>query len=477
MKPEQIIQLVDSMHREKKIDRESIFDSIAKALEAAAKKKVGLKKEVSVSVDRETGAIEALIDGEPMSLDEFGRIAAQNFKHIVAQKLKEAESNVVYAEYIGHQGEVISGMVERIEPGKIIVVIGSNNVEAQLPKREQIPGEYYKTNERIRCLIKEVRLDNSKVTIELSRTSPDLVRKLFEMEVPEIHEGIIEIKGIEREPGSRTKVAVSSYDPKVDCVGACVGVRGARIKSIIDELGGEKIDIIRWSESPDSFISNALKPAQITRIIYYTEERRAMAIVPEDQFSLAIGKRGQNVRLASKLAKWEIEVLTERQEKENAVRMRVNMMQIPGCGEELAKALIAFGYETFEDILAGHVETLAKVPGLTDESAQAIYEFLSQTDLAQLKAKGKEEFEKIAIDELQTDAEKEESSLKASLTSGMKDKDKREIQLTDDEKAMRARIFGENPPAEEPAPVQESQDSAEQVPDAVEESPDGREES
>jgi N utilization substance protein A len=321
MQGKEILRLVDSLHRNKDIDVEVIFQAIESALQSAAKKHFGTDEDITIQIDRETGDVAAIKGEERIEPEMLGRIAAQTAKQIIIQKIREAESQTIYEEYIEQVGDLITGSVQRFEGGSIIVNL--MRTEAILPRSEQIPGEHYQAGERVRAIILDVRQQNSLVKIFLSRTSPDFIRRLFELEVPEVAEGVVQIRKIAREPGLRTKVAVESLDARVDAIGACVGVRGTRIKSIIDEVKGEKIDIIPWSEAPETLIADSLRPADILQITLEEGEttKRAIVTVPEDQLSLAIGWKGQNVRLAVKMTGWDIDIVppeVEEEEEEQA---------------------------------------------------------------------------------------------------------------------------------------------------------------
>src|SRR5215831_19267222 len=297
-----LVRIVDSIHRDKNISKEILFDGIQSALTTAARKHYPEAADIEVRIDPDSGAIEATKDGVRLDPTELGRIAAQTAKQVIIQKIREAERDTLYDEYESLRGELVTGTVQRFEGGAVTVNLGKT--DALLPRSEQIPGESHHPNERIRAVILDVRKVGQRVKIILSRTHPDFVRRLFELEIPEIADQIITIRALAREAGYRSKVAVSSIDSKVDAVGACVGVRGTRIKNIVDELGGERIDIVRWNESSQILIQNSLKPAEVQEIALCLELGKATVLVREDQLSLAIGRRGQNVRLASKLVGW-----------------------------------------------------------------------------------------------------------------------------------------------------------------------------
>jgi N utilization substance protein A len=310
----EILRYIDTIARDKEIDKESLIVAIEQAMLQALAKKYGVD-DVEVRLDRETGAFDCNYD---VSMEEQGRIFAMSVKQAIIGKVREAERDVIYNEFEQKLGEIVSGTVQRFEGDTVIVNLG-RNIEGILPRAEKVRSESYNTGERIRAMILEVKKVGPRVKVILSRAHRDLVRALFELEVPEIADGTIQIRRIEREPGYRTKLAVDSNDPKVDCVGACVGVRGTRIKSIIDELNGERIDIIRWNEDPQVLIQNALKPAEIAHIELDHMSRNALVLVSEDQQSLAIGRKGQNVRLATKLTGWKIDIMT-RAELERTVQ-------------------------------------------------------------------------------------------------------------------------------------------------------------
>jgi N utilization substance protein A len=312
MNKDDILRMINVIHLEKDIPVEVLFASLEDAIATAVKKRIGAGEDLIVQIDRTSGEI-AIEDDEgeyELDLAELGRIAAQACKQAMMQKIREAERDVIYEDYENRVGELVNGTVQRFDGDDLVVNLG--RVEAYLPREERVRGETFAPGDRIRAIIYEVRKDGPRVRIVLSRAHPELVSRLFALEVPEIEQEIIQIKRVVREPGYRTKMAVISQDPKIDCIGACVGVRGSRIKAVIDELRGERIDIIRWSDSLETLIMNGLKPAQIHLDNIYpdVDTHGAIVLVDEDQQSLAIGKKGQNVRLASRLCGWDIDIKT-----------------------------------------------------------------------------------------------------------------------------------------------------------------------
>lgn len=301
----EILRYIDSISRDKEIDKEALIVAVEQAVASALSKKYGID-DLEIRLDRDSGNWECNYE---IDMEQQGRILAQSVKQAIITRVREAERDNVYDEYEQKIGEIVSGTVQRFEGDTVIVNLG-RNIEGILPRAEKVRSESYNVGERIRAMILEVKKVGPRVKVILSRAHKDLVRALFELEVPEISDGTIQVRRIEREPGYRTKMAVDSSDTKVDCVGACVGVRGNRIKSIIDELAGERIDIIRWNDDPQTLIQNALKPAEIAHIELDAQARKALVLVAEDQQSLAIGRKGQNVRLASKLTGWDIDIMT-----------------------------------------------------------------------------------------------------------------------------------------------------------------------
>src|SRR5256714_1335778 len=333
-----LLRIVDLMHREKNIPKEVIFEGIEAALQLATQKHYGEETVVTVNIDRESGDIQARMGDQVVAPELLGRIAAQSAKQVMIQKIREAECNAIFDEYVAMKGDLVHGTVQRFEGGAATVSLGKS--EAILPRGEQIPGETHHVGERVKAVILEVRQAGHRVKIILSRTHPDFVRRLFENEIPEIADRTIEIKAVAREAGYRTKIAVSSIDLKGDCVGACVGVRGSRIKHIVDELGGERIDIVRWNDSLQVMIPNALQPAAIEEVFLYPRLGRAIVLVKEDQLSLAIGRRGQNVRLASKLCGWDIEIMTHDEYNEEITKAVDWFAALPEVTDEQVEAFI-----------------------------------------------------------------------------------------------------------------------------------------
>jgi N utilization substance protein A len=373
MNPQEILRIVDAIHRDKNIDKEIVFEGIEAALVSAAKKHYGEEANIVVNIDREDGSIHATYDGRELDSEEtVGRIGAQTAKQVMIQKIREAERDALYDEYNELIGHMVSGVIQRYEGGAATVQLA--NVEAILPRGEQIPGETHHVNERVRTTVFEVRKAGSRVKVILSRARPQLVQRLFEQEIPEIADGVIQIRAMAREPGYRSKVAVSSSDPRVDCVGACVGVRGNRIKNIVDELAGERIDIVRWDENLEVLIPNALQPAEVEQVILCKMLGRGIVLVREDQLSLAIGRRGQNVRLASKLSGWDIEIMTQEELAQAIERAVEGFSSLTGVDEELANRLVEEGFLSYDDLSIIEPDALMAMGNLSEEEASVIVE-------------------------------------------------------------------------------------------------------
>ena len=397
---QELVRIVDNIARDKNIDRESIFADLEAAMISAAKKYFGTQEEtdIEVAIDRETGEITAYKDEVQIDIRKLGRIPAQTAKQVMIQKIKADERESVYSEYAKRKGEIINGVAGRYESGGLVVNI-SARVEGIMPKSEQISGETHHPGERIRCIILDVREQANQVKILLSRTHPDFIRRLFELEVPEVTEGIIEIKSLAREAGYRTKIAVHSYDDKIDAVGACVGVRGSRIRNIVDELSGEKIDIVRWSDSSQTLIANALKPADVSEIAICFELGRATVVVSDDQLSLAIGKHGQNVRLAARLTGWDVDILTPKEYNNGVDQLAECISGVEEVDDSFVDDLLALGIISVLDLEEVGVDPLVEELALDRQIAEKIV--LAATEEAKKLAaeKRKKKAEKVLEDE------------------------------------------------------------------------------
>ncbi|MCB9771194.1 MAG: transcription termination/antitermination protein NusA [Candidatus Omnitrophica bacterium] len=387
----ELMTILEQLERDKGIDKEILIEAVEAAVASAARKilSVGEEEEVKVVLNRKTGKLKAYAGEQEIRSSEFGRIAAQTAKQVVIQKIREAEKDVVYTEYQARIGQIISGSVYRFEKGNIIIDLGKT--EGCLLRNEQSPKEEFKQGDRVRAYVLNVSRETKGPQIILSRSNPSFVKRLFELEVPEIYEGIVEVKSIARATGERTKIAVYSKDDKVDCVGACVGMRGSRVKNIVTELQGERIDIVRYSEDIKEYIQAALSPAEISQIQVKSEEKKANLIVAEDQLSLSIGKRGQNVRLASELVGWDLNIFTADQWKKHLDELlggagpakestedkaidssAVGMEDLPGVGEKLLEALKEAGFDSLEKITEATLEQLTEVKGLGEAKAEKV---------------------------------------------------------------------------------------------------------
>lgn len=394
--------ILEQLERDKGIDKEVLVQAVEAAVASAARKiwTIDKDEDIQVVLDRKTGELKAFAGEQEIRSSEFGRIAAQTAKQVVIQKIREAEKDVIYTEYKDRVGTIVSGGVYRFERGSIIIDLGK--AEAFVPRSEQSPKEEFRQGDRVRALILDVTREARGPQIILSRANPNFIRRLFELEVPEIYEGIVEVKSIARDVGERTKISVYSKDEKVDCVGACVGVRGSRVKNIVSELQGEKIDIVRYSSDIKEYIQAALSPAELSQIQIDSEERRANIIVADDQLSLAIGRHGQNVRLASELVDWELNIFTAKQweegqkeegeEEEEAAPESADaaeaqtaeeaapaessadneLEKLEGVGKATIEALKEKGYDSLEKIAAAGVDELTEVKGLGKIKAEKI---------------------------------------------------------------------------------------------------------
>lgn len=366
-----LMRAVDTLYREKAVPKEVIFSNIEKAIRLAIQKRYDDEEEIAVNINRQTGDIMARKGEMVLAPEELGRIAAGAAKQFIIQGIKEEESNSVFQAFAAQKGDMVTGTVQRFEGGGATITLGKT--EAFMPRGEMIPGESHHPGERVKAIILDVRKQGHRVKIILSRNHPDFVRRLFEEEIPEIAEQTIAIKAVAREAGYRSKVAISSIDMKVDCVGACVGVRGSRIKNIVEELGGERIDIVRWNDSLQVLIPNALQPAQIEEVFLYNRLGRAIVLVNDDQLSLAIGRRGQNVRLGSKLVGWDIEIMTHDELNAGIERAENWFLALPGVTPEMVEVFIEEGFLSYDDLhLSLEASELAEMVGISEDEAEEI---------------------------------------------------------------------------------------------------------
>ena len=397
-------RVIEQVSKEKGIDKAILISALENAMVSAAKKTFGHQKKIEAQYNPEIGEVElfeaklvveevkdssveitlqeaqenldpdAEIGDELLSkLDtsSFGRIAAQAAKQNIVQRVRDAEREIIYNEFKGREGQLVNGIVQRFEKKNIIVNLG--RTDAILPEKEQVPRERYRQGDRIRAYIVSVEMTSRGPQIVLSRTHPGMLAKLFEQEVPEIYEGIVEVKGAAREPGGRAKIAVSSRDPDVDPVGACVGMKGTRVQAVVQELRGEKIDIVHWTADQAEYVCRALAPAKVSKIIIDDEGHNMEVVVPDDQLSLAIGKKGQNVRLASRLAGWRIDVRSESEADEETRRARISLGAVPGINDMVAELLYQSGFKSAEELAEADLETILDVDGIGPEKAEVIY--------------------------------------------------------------------------------------------------------
>ncbi|MGB3242465.1 MAG: transcription termination factor NusA, partial [Candidatus Omnitrophota bacterium] len=364
---EELLAALERIEREKGISKEILFKAIESALISAARKVIGDKdidkEDITVRIDDKTGEVKVYEQDTEIKSEKFGRIAAQTAKQVIIQKIREAERDVVFEKYLQKAGTIVSGSVHRFEKGNIIVEL--DDTEAVLPKSEQIPREKFRQGEVVRAYLLKVERETGAPEIILSRADEGFVRKLFELEVPEISQGIIEIKAIAREVGERTKIAVHSKEDKVDPVGACVGMRGSRVKDIVREMHGERIDIVRWSDDIREYVKNAISPAEIVKIDIYREQEKMTLYVNQDQLSLVIGKKGRNIRLASKLLGWELTV-------ESLGVREVLLSEIKEIDEETRGILEEAGYENAKRVHDAGLEEILKIEGIDEEAVKNI---------------------------------------------------------------------------------------------------------
>ncbi len=416
MNPSEVLRIVDEIRLTKHIDKEIVFLNVEAAIATAARKQFGEDVVVEVHIDRQTGVVTGTRDGEEISPEEMSeRIGAQSAKQFMIQKNREAERDALYEESRTQIDQMVSGVVQRSEGGRnrgrdesfrengAVTVAIQGGVDAVLPRGEKIPGESFHANDRLKALIVDVKKSGSRVKVILSRTRAQFVQKLFEQEIPEILDGVIEVMGIAREPGYRTKIAVYSSDTRVDCVGSCIGMRGSRIKNITEELHNERVDVVPWSSDMQEFISNALKPAAVEEVIFCPMLGRAVVLVQPDQRSLAIGRKGQNVRLASKLCGWDIEIMLREELEDSLVKAIEGFLLIEGIGSELPDRLVGEGFLSFDDLSIIEPNDLAQMGEISLEEAQAII------DQAEQFAEREEEFKKQNKAERKNDTEEDDA--------------------------------------------------------------------
>ena len=403
----ELLQIADAVAREKSIDKAIVISAMEEAIQKAAASRYGIENNIKAAIDTETGSItlmrlldivdkvedfstqiniedaklknpEASIGGDPIEEElppiDFGRVAAQSAKQVIFQKVREAERERHFEEFKDRVGEIISGVIKRVEYGTVIVDLG--RAEAVIRKDALLPREVYKPGDRVRAYIMEVKREIRGPQIFLSRTHSDFMANLFAQEVPEIYDGIIEIIGVARDPGSRAKIAVLSKDSSIDPVGACVGMRGSRVQAVVNELQGEKIDILSWTDDIASFVVKALQPAEVQKVVLYESEQRLEVVVPEEQLSLAIGRRGQNVRLASTLCGWDIDILTEDQESERRQKEfleRTNLfMEALDVDELLSQLLVTEGFNDINELALVDLKEISNIAGFDEDTAEEI---------------------------------------------------------------------------------------------------------
>jgi len=455
MQAEQLTRIIEQVSRDKGITHEVLVGVLEEAMEAAAKRKYGEEKDIEAQFNPDTNEVELfefkevvdVVDdddcqipmGEAQELDpdvepgdslgvkmdvsEFGRIAAQTAKQVIIQKVRDAERENTFQEYKDRRAELITGIVRRFEKGSIIVDLGK--ADAILPSREQVHSESYRQGDRIQAYIQDVARNSRAPQIILSRTHPNLLVKLFEMEVPEIYEGIVEIKTAVREPGQRAKIAVASRDADVDPVGACVGMKGSRVQAVVQELRGEKIDIIPWSVDPARFVCSAIAPAVVTKVIIDEEHHTMELVVPDDQLSLAIGRRGQNVRLAAQLTGWKIDIHSETRIEEMNEQGREDLARLTGLGEVHLEILIRYGFRQLQDVADAEPEDLVDTLGIEQDKADQLIE----------------EADEILTEEMRRDLERQEENerrIQAGLPTLEEEEAARQAELAAQEAARLA---------------------------------------
>jgi N utilization substance protein A len=478
------LRILDSIARDRNIDRELLIRDLEQAMISAARKHFNSldAEEFGCRMDPVTGEVtiwrnlEPEVEGgEPVRqeipLEQLGRIPAQTAKQVMIQRFREDERSSLLEEFSKRQGEIVTGTAHRYEGGALVVQV--DRAEGFMPRSEQIPGEQFHPGDRVRCLILDVREAGSQVKIVLSRSHPDFIRKLFEAEVPEVAERVIEIKAMAREAGFRTKIAVSSIDSKVDAVGACVGVRGSRIRNIVDELGGEKIDIVRWNESSQILIANALKPAEVEEVSLCFELGRGTVIVREDQLSLAIGRRGQNVRLAARLTGWDLDILTPAEFANSLETLEKTIRPLEGVTDEMLDRMGALGMISVFDVEEVGPAVLTEELQMSAQLAEQVVEICGEQAkiVAEQQQREKEEAERKRA---------EEEAAGAALLESAAETTRGEILTDEDAEAAAASILSDfqsetDDEENEPDVQPESADDADKSGEEPQDSPTGAE--
>jgi len=434
----ELLQIAEAVAREKMIEPDLVIQAMEESMAKAAKSKYGAELDIRAFIDRKTGELEMtrvrevveevenhfvemtaqdaeahlenpqigdqIIDKLPPM--DFGRIAAQSAKQVILQKVREAERERQYEEFKDREGTIINSLVKRVEYGNVIVDVGRG--EAIVRRDQLINRELYRNGDRIRAYIKEVRSEMRGPQIFLSRTAPEFMAELFKMEVPEIYDGIIEIKAVARDPGSRAKIGVISYDTSIDPVGACVGMRGSRVQAVVNELQGEKIDIIPWNDDAPTFLVNALQPAEVSKVVLDDEAERIEVVVPDEQLSLAIGRRGQNVRLASQLTGLDIDIMTEAEESERRqaefeIRSKL-FMETMNVDEVVAQLLVSEGFSTLEEVAYVEIDEILSIEGFDDSTAEEL-QARARESLDEINTKALEEAKALGVEQSLIDFE------------------------------------------------------------------------
>jgi N utilization substance protein A len=448
-------RVIEQVSKEKGIDKTILISALENAMVSAAKKTFGHQRKIEAQYNPELGEVELfeakLVVGEvtdpaveitlqearenldpdaevgdellsKLDTSSFGRIAAQAAKQNIVQRVRDAEREIIYNEFKGREGQLVNGIVQRFEKKNIIVNLG--RTDAILPEKEQVPRERYRQGDRIRAYIVSVEMTSRGPQIVLSRTHPGMLVKLFEQEVPEIYEAIVEVKGAAREPGGRAKIAVISNDPDVDPVGACVGMKGTRVQAVVQELRGEKIDIVHWTADQAEYVCRALAPAKVSKIIIDDEGHNMEVIVPDDQLSLAIGRKGQNVRLASRLSGWRIDVRGESEADEETRRARISLGAIPGVNDMVAELIYQSGFKSAEELAEADLETILEIDGISPEKAEVIYK--SSREYVAEKRRKEEEEKRRKEEEEKAAAQVEPEAAAAADGSAAEDKEQKE---------------------------------------------------